>query len=111
MHGIGNTAWECNIQHIILVVTGITIDARTVASSCKRNTSLADQWRTVVAVSVTPDTVDLVALAKDSRFVEGNQHTSLSPQTTAMTLKGWIPASCGLKVVYPDFDPSLPNTT
>lgn len=57
--GNGLLALEGNVEHIVLVVTGVAVDALAVAGLANGEGSLADQRRAVITVGVTPNTVKL----------------------------------------------------
>lgn len=86
-------ASEGNVQHVVLVVAAVTVDRLSVACGGQGDRRLSNNGLlAVVAILVTPDTIDLTWLVGHSPYRWGLMFlTSLSPHTTAITLKGSMP--------------------
>lgn len=60
--GAGNRtgAGEGNVEHVVGIVGCVAVDGAAVAGSAEGIRDLANQWGAVVAVGISPDTVELV---------------------------------------------------
>ena len=90
----GISTGEGDVEDVVLVVASVSSHSLAVASGGQGDRSFTNHsLRAVVAVGITPNTVDLGRgkFSYNENVLDDFEFTSLSPQTTAMTLSGLIP--------------------
>jgi hypothetical protein len=96
-------AGEGDVENIVGIVGCVAVDSGAIAGSAEGIGDLTDQWWAVVAVGITPDTVELILMLVRSVFRAYGLNglwllTILLPQTTATIDRGSTPTDSGSKV-------------